>query len=152
MSRCGIVILAAGGSSRMGRPKQLLPLDGTSLLVRAATNALQSQCRPVVVVVGAGAETMRRELAGLDIQIVVNSSWESGIRLLNSCGSEGGGRFRNESGCRGDLPVRSAVYFRARRSIDWCRREPLWESSYAPLPTMAHWEPRRFSRRRCLAN
>jgi xanthine/CO dehydrogenase XdhC/CoxF family maturation factor/CTP:molybdopterin cytidylyltransferase MocA len=75
----GIVILAAGGSSRMGGPKQLLDFQGRSLLHRAAGTALEAGCGPVVVVVGAGADRMREELAGLPVRIVRNEDWSEGL-------------------------------------------------------------------------
>ena len=75
----GIVILAAGGSSRMGEPKQLLDFQGRSLLHRAAATALEGGCGPVVVVVGAGEERMRAELAGLPVRIVRNEDWSEGL-------------------------------------------------------------------------
>ena len=46
-------ILAAGASTRLGQPKQLLPFRGRSLLRHAAETALASVFRPVVVVLGA---------------------------------------------------------------------------------------------------
>jgi len=70
--RTGVVVLAAGGSSRMGEPKQLLDIEGRSLLRRAAGAALEAGCGPVVVVVGSAAERMRTELAGLPVRIVRN--------------------------------------------------------------------------------
>ncbi len=73
------MILAAGGSSRLGRAKQLLQWEGESLLRRAARIALDSVCRPVVVVLGADAEKMRPELAGLDARIVENADWARGM-------------------------------------------------------------------------
>ncbi|MEO5960797.1 MAG: NTP transferase domain-containing protein, partial [Opitutaceae bacterium] len=45
--RFGAVILAAGASTRMGTPKQLLPIDGQPLLVRAVAAALASSAWPV---------------------------------------------------------------------------------------------------------
>jgi molybdenum cofactor cytidylyltransferase len=74
-----LVLLAAGTSSRLGRPKQLLPYDGVTLLRHAATTALASPCRPVVVVIGAHAGAMRAELAGLDAEIVENALWAEGL-------------------------------------------------------------------------
>jgi molybdenum cofactor cytidylyltransferase len=56
--RVAAIVLAAGGSSRMGSPKQLLRLGGESLVRRAATTALASHCSPVIVVVGAEAESV----------------------------------------------------------------------------------------------
>jgi molybdenum cofactor cytidylyltransferase len=75
----GAVILAAGSSSRMGRPKQTLQFKGTSLLKRATLAALDATCRPVVVVTGAHAELSRRELDQLDVCEAFNPDWETGM-------------------------------------------------------------------------
>ena len=75
----GAVILAAGSSSRMGSPKQILPFRGISLLRRAALAALNAGCSPVVVVTGAHAELSRRELDGLDVREALNPRWETGM-------------------------------------------------------------------------
>lgn len=75
----GVVILAAGASSRMGEPKQLLEFDGRSFLRRAATEALRSACRPIVVVVGANAAQVRAEVSGLEVLVVENPWWAAGM-------------------------------------------------------------------------
>jgi molybdenum cofactor cytidylyltransferase len=85
----GAVILAAGSSSRMGSPKQSLQFRGQSMLRRAALAALGAGCGPVVVVTGAYAELYRRELDGLDVQEVLNSSWETGMASSVRAGVEG---------------------------------------------------------------
>ena len=85
----GAVLLAAGSSSRMGRPKQTLQYRGESLLRRAALAALSAGCRPVVVVTGAHAELSRRELAGLDVREVSNPRWETGMASSVRAGVEG---------------------------------------------------------------
>lgn len=77
--RFGLILLAAGGSARMGRPKQLLPVAGRTLLRRAAEAALASAAWPVVVVLGAQAEALRPELAALPVQIALNPDWEEGM-------------------------------------------------------------------------
>lgn len=64
---------------RLGQPKQLLQFEGESLLRRAARTALDSVCRPIVVVLGADAEKMRPELAGLDARVVENADWARGM-------------------------------------------------------------------------
>ena len=79
MPDVGIVLLAAGGSTRMGRPKQLLPVAGQSMLRRAASAAVGSGCTPVIVVLGAQAEALRPELSGLPTSVAVNETWERGI-------------------------------------------------------------------------
>lgn len=75
----GVIILAAGGSSRMGSPKQLLPYRGETLLRRAAKSALASVCDRVVVVIGSQAEYVRRELDDLPLSVVENQNWQSGM-------------------------------------------------------------------------
>ncbi len=87
--RVGAVVLAAGSSSRMGSPKQTLRFRGESLLGRAAVNALEAGCRPVIVVTGAHAELSRRELEGLDVREVLNPLWETGMASSIRAGVEG---------------------------------------------------------------
>lgn len=77
--RFGAVILAAGASTRMGEPKQLLLIDGQPLIVRAAEAALASQAWPVVVVLGAHAEKIRPALARLPVLITENAAWTEGM-------------------------------------------------------------------------
>ncbi|MEN8185317.1 MAG: nucleotidyltransferase family protein [Myxococcota bacterium] len=79
MSRVAALLLAAGGSRRMGRLKQLLRFEGSSLVRRAARAALDSRCAELVVVVGADARDVRETLAGLPLRIVSNPDWQEGI-------------------------------------------------------------------------
>jgi molybdenum cofactor cytidylyltransferase len=66
------VVLAAGASSRMGRNKMLLELEGEPLVRRAARRALAAGLTPVVVVLGHEAEQARAALAGLPLEIATN--------------------------------------------------------------------------------
>lgn len=77
--RFGLIILAAGESARMGKPKQLLEFKGESLLRRAARSAAGSACGNVAVVLGANFEILKKELAGFDVEIVRNRGWEKGM-------------------------------------------------------------------------
>ncbi|NMO17178.1 nucleotidyltransferase family protein [Pyxidicoccus fallax] len=74
----GVVLLAAGGSSRLGRPKQLLLHEGRSLVRRAAESALAAECGPVVVVLGAHREAVTSELTGLPVRTVEHADWAAG--------------------------------------------------------------------------
>ncbi|HEX8492226.1 MAG TPA: nucleotidyltransferase family protein [Pyrinomonadaceae bacterium] len=85
----GAVILAAGSSSRMGSPKQTLQFKGESLLRRAAQAAISAGCYPVIVVTGAHSDLSRRELEGLDVREVLNTSWETGMASSVRAGIEG---------------------------------------------------------------
>ena len=78
-THAAIIILAAGESSRMGRPKQLLPFRGQSLLRHAAQTALATPFHPVVVVLGANADLLRPELDGLNVHIALNPDWQQGM-------------------------------------------------------------------------
>lgn len=75
----GLILLAAGGSSRLGHPKQLLPYRGRTLLRHAAETALLCVCRPIIVVLGALPDRMRLELAGLEVSAMDNPAWERGM-------------------------------------------------------------------------
>lgn len=75
----GVVVLAAGGSSRLGRAKQLLPYLGRTLVEYAVRTALASGAAEVVVVVGAEASAVREALRGLKVRIVVNADWALGM-------------------------------------------------------------------------
>lgn len=75
----GIVILAAGNSSRLGKPKQLLRYRGQSLLRRAANEALAAGLGPVGVVLGAQADMIRSEVDDLPVTVVVNEQWNDGM-------------------------------------------------------------------------
>jgi molybdenum cofactor cytidylyltransferase len=76
----GIIILAAGASQRMGRPKQTLVLEeGVSLLRKTVDTALATSLRPVIVVVGANKAEVVPELKGLPVTIVDNAFWKEGM-------------------------------------------------------------------------
>ncbi len=73
------IVLAAGGSRRLGQPKQLLRIAGQPLVRRAALAALASQATRVLVVTGAHAERVEAALAGLAVETVRCLNWESGL-------------------------------------------------------------------------
>ncbi|WP_216859125.1 nucleotidyltransferase family protein [Hymenobacter citatus] len=75
----GVLLLAAGSSSRLGRPKQLLPYEGQSLLRRAATTAVEAVLGPVVVVTGALHAELLPELTGLPVRVVHCPTWQAGM-------------------------------------------------------------------------
>ena len=75
----GALVLAAGGSSRLGTPKQLVVFRGETLVRRAAKAALESVCDRVVVVVGNQAQQVRHEIDDLPVLVVENENWQSGM-------------------------------------------------------------------------
>ncbi len=72
------VILAAGGSSRFGQPKQLLDWHGQPFVRAVAHTALESGLSEVVIVIGAHAEKIRSVIEDLPVKIVHNSDWMAG--------------------------------------------------------------------------
>lgn len=71
--------MAAGGSSRLGQPKQLLQFKGKTLLRHAAEAMAGSRCDPVVVVLGAETESSASEIEGLPVSVCVNENWQIGM-------------------------------------------------------------------------
>lgn len=82
----GIVLLAAGASARLGRPKQLLPYRGDYLLTHAIKVAERVKTPVTVVVLGAEAEKLLHELRGFDIKPVVNQQFSDGMASSIRCG------------------------------------------------------------------
>ena len=79
-ARVGAVVLAAGASTRLGTPKQLLLHEGEPLVRRAARAALEAGATPVIVVLGAESERVRAALDGLaGVEPVVNERWTDGL-------------------------------------------------------------------------
>ncbi len=73
------LVLAAGGSSRLGQPKQLLSFQGQTLIRHIVKTAADAGCAPVVVVVGRDQKRIAAELADLSVTILPNDKWEHGI-------------------------------------------------------------------------
>ena len=72
------IILAAGESTRYGKPKQLLDWKGQPFVRAVAKTALQAGLSPVVVVTGASAGPVESAVNNLDVAIVRNEQWKSG--------------------------------------------------------------------------
>jgi len=79
MRNVGAVILAAGGSSRLGEPKQLLNFRGETLVRRAVRAAEEARCASVVVVVGEAAHAIQDELRQTSAVTVQNPDWQRGL-------------------------------------------------------------------------
>ena len=75
----GAVVLAAGGSTRLGVPKQLVLREGRPLVARAVDAARRAGASPVVVVLGADADAIRAVLADLPVVQVLNARWADGM-------------------------------------------------------------------------
>ena len=73
------IILAAGESRRMGKPKQLIPLEKTTILEQTVDNFLNSEVPDVIVVVGYKAEEVAKLIANRPVTVAVNSAYREGM-------------------------------------------------------------------------
>jgi len=94
--RLAAVLLAAGASVRLGRPKQLIEWQGKYLVKHAAELALDVCDAGVTVVTGAEADRVVTALEGLPLTCIYNRDWESGMGSSLTTGidhlvREGGG-------------------------------------------------------------
>lgn len=83
-----ILILAAGSSSRMGQSKQLLVIDGKSLLQKAAEVALTVSPK-VFLVLGANFNNHVKAVGDLQVNIIENKDWEKGMGTSLKAGISG---------------------------------------------------------------
>ena len=86
INNCAAVLLAAGASSRIGKPKQLLFYKGKTLLQNTLSAAINAPLDPIIVVLGADEKIIRNEIGEKNIYIVFNSDWQEGIASSIRCG------------------------------------------------------------------
>jgi molybdenum cofactor cytidylyltransferase len=73
------IIVAAGASSRLGQPKQLVMVDGQPLLQRTVRCAREAGAEPVFVVLGAYSDVIEKAIDFGTAKIVMNHDWEEGL-------------------------------------------------------------------------
>ena len=98
-----IIILAAGSSSRLGQPKQLLLIDGETLLNRTIRTAKQIS-NAIIVVLGANIELISPTISDQSITIVTNPDWETGMSTSIKVGLSQCLKFENAIICLCDQP------------------------------------------------
>lgn len=72
------VVLSAGESSRMGRPKALLPIQGQKFIERIIRVLGQSRVGRTIVVLGHHADQLRGQIEHLPVEVVINPDYRSG--------------------------------------------------------------------------
>ena len=75
----GAILLAAGKSSRLGTPKQLLLYKGETLLQYILNSAIASNAHPVIVVLGAHADIIEQKINSNTVTVIVNDTWQEGM-------------------------------------------------------------------------
>lgn len=79
MQKTAILILAAGSSSRMGKPKQLLPFKNTTLLGWSIAQAKKSKANNIFCVLGANAEIIKKDISNYNIETIFNANFKDGL-------------------------------------------------------------------------
>lgn len=82
----GVIILAAGASLRLGSPKQLLAYSGATLLQHSIEEAKSSDAANVLVVLGANADLIKKEINHTTAHVLVNPDWKEGMASTVRCG------------------------------------------------------------------
>lgn len=85
-SQVPLILLAAGESRRMGTPKQLLTYKGSTLIHHAVTEAVKSNCEPIIVVLGANSDRISPEINSLTVHITDNHQWQQGMSVSIATG------------------------------------------------------------------
>lgn len=88
MKQIAAIIAAAGSSSRLGRPKQLVVVDGEAMLQRAIRFAKEAGASPVFVVLGAHRDLIEGALDLTTAKTIVNNLWEEGVASSIRAGME----------------------------------------------------------------
>lgn len=72
------VVLSAGESSRMGRPKALLPIDGQTFIERIVAALKQTKVGKIIVILGHNARELEAKISHLPVQILINTDYRQG--------------------------------------------------------------------------
>jgi molybdenum cofactor cytidylyltransferase len=80
------LILAAGGASRMGTAKQLLPWQGSTFLENTLLQLKQSQISQTIVVLGAHADAISNKIGNSEAVLVHHENWKAGLGSSIGCG------------------------------------------------------------------
>jgi len=86
VNNCAILILAAGGSKRLGKPKQLLNYKNEVLLQHAINESRGSSAQSIVLVLGAAFEVIINKIDTKGLYVVKNEDWQKGIASSISMG------------------------------------------------------------------
>ena len=77
--KTGIILLAAGSSSRLGRAKQLIEFQGKTLIKKAIDEAQNSQADYLVVVLGSNPELIQTGFDTSSTSYIINADWQNGM-------------------------------------------------------------------------
>jgi molybdenum cofactor cytidylyltransferase len=84
--KIGVILLAAGSSSRMGQSKQLLSVGDEPMLVKMVKVSLRAGASPLIVVLGSGESEHRGVIEDFPVDVVSNPNWSAGMGSSLKCG------------------------------------------------------------------
>jgi molybdenum cofactor cytidylyltransferase len=84
--KIGVILLAAGSSSRMGQSKQLLSVGEESMLVKMVKVSLRAGASPLIVVLGSEENVHREVIEDFPVDVVSNPLWSTGMGSSLKCG------------------------------------------------------------------
>lgn len=128
------VILAAGAATRMGKLKQLLPYRGRTLVEHSIQQAIEAGFHPIIVVVGAEADAVRRVIATQPVDIVQNQQWQTGMGSSVAAAitqlQESGADSAAVAILLGDQPLITAEHLAEMRTLLHTRQNPVVAAQY----------------------
>ena len=134
---CGLVLLAAGSSQRMGQPKQLMEYRGKALLRHAVDTARAARVDRVIVVLGANADPIVAALSGVvmedGVEIVHNARWEDGMGTSIHAGVRRASDLQMDTAilALGDQPLVTAEIYNRLIAEHEASGKPIVTSEYA---------------------
>ena len=84
--KTGVILLAAGSSSRLGRPKQLINYQGKTLLQHSIEAARHSAADDLIVVLGSNADLIQTHIESKEVSVLVHAHWKDGMSSSMQCG------------------------------------------------------------------
>lgn len=84
--KTGVILLAAGSSSRLGRPKQLINYQGKTLLQHSIEAAQHSAADDLIVVLGCNADLIQTHIESKEVSVLVHAHWQDGMSSSMQCG------------------------------------------------------------------
>lgn len=128
--------MAAGGSSRMEGIKQLLPWNGTTLLLHALRTVLDVQTERVFMVLGANGELIRKasHMERYPVAIVMNKDWKDGLGSSIACGIKA--ILKQEADidgiliCLADQPLLTSTYYKELIRVFTSKEPPIVATKY----------------------
>lgn len=112
------IVLGAGSSTRLGRPKQLLPFGDTTLLGRVVTDVVASRVDRVVLVLGRESHGVAASLPQTRAEVVANEAYGTGCASSLLAGLDAAGECDGILLLLGDMPgVDAAVIDRVLEAV-----------------------------------